>query len=157
MTAESDDDDSDAWVDGCKYCSLEFLTEDEFIYHLRENHVQIMHSGYPQYYPSEGERYLEPGTSLVPLEKSRAFFNLDNHQKPHNVYPQNHPIVYPRRTLTSCILGTLILCILRTLTSCILRTRTVGTSSLPRKVKTTSWVSHMPVEAGLVNGVCSYF
>ena len=96
VTAESDDDDSDAWVDVCKYCSLEFLTEDEFIFHLRENHLQIMHLDYPQYYPSEDERYLEPGTSLVPLKKSRAFFDLDNHQKPHNVYPQNHPIVYPQ-------------------------------------------------------------
>ena len=47
--AETDDDDSDA-VDVCKYCANMFFTRDEYIEHLRENHLQAMISEQPQYY-----------------------------------------------------------------------------------------------------------
>ena len=68
---------------------------------------------------ANSEKYLESSASLIPLEKSQAFFDLDNphvyppivypqtthavyHQNPHIVYhPQNPHMVYPQNHQTT--------------------------------------------------------
>ena len=58
---------------------------------------------------ANSEKCLESRTSSIPLEKSQAFFDLDNPhvyppivypQNTHAVYPQNPPILYPQNTHT---------------------------------------------------------
>ena len=91
--AESDDDDTDAF-DVCKYCSMVFFSRDEFLHHLRDNHLQTMLSEHPQYYRSE-----DAGNDVI-SESSQAFFDVDKYQNSHSVYPQNPPIVYTQNSHT---------------------------------------------------------